>query len=330
MAAKEYKRLSTGRYWLKVSSLWRGQGHLLLASSSGFVENYKRFYFRDIQAVLLRPHNRREVWSFPLTLGLLFFLWVQFALHPKHTEFLGYGAAAYGAVFFAACLAGNLLLGPGCVCQLKTAIQTVELPIKRKRAAQKIMRQLMPLIEEAQRGLPEGGAPSLRPAFSSAAVPAAPPESSAKRPFNPKAHGFLFGALLLDAFLEAGRFFTLNFVYYMVDWLGGVAVVFSLIVALVWQARSETPRILRHLTTIAVFYIIVSYFLGVVSGFSLGRQHPEAIRDQWAFMKMAAAQPPDATGFTLLVTIFSLVVSSVLGLIGILELMRVLRRKTTG
>ena len=36
------------------ASLWVGKDHLLCIDTNGYTETYKRFYFRDIQAVILR------------------------------------------------------------------------------------------------------------------------------------------------------------------------------------------------------------------------------------------------------------------------------------
>jgi hypothetical protein len=48
-------------------------------------------------------------------------------------------------------LVANLLLGPTCVCHLKTAVQTEELPsLRRLRRARKVLARLRPLIVAAQ------------------------------------------------------------------------------------------------------------------------------------------------------------------------------------
>ena len=62
MAEKEYQRLTRARlrragFFTAVatrSSLWLGKDHLLCIDSNGYGEDYKRFYFRDIQTITLR------------------------------------------------------------------------------------------------------------------------------------------------------------------------------------------------------------------------------------------------------------------------------------
>src|SRR5205809_7300860 len=59
---KAYRRLP-GRTsgFLSYSRLWLGPDHLLLARTAFFSEEYKRFYFRDIQAVVPRRTTLREI-----------------------------------------------------------------------------------------------------------------------------------------------------------------------------------------------------------------------------------------------------------------------------
>jgi hypothetical protein len=42
-------------------SLWLGEDHLLCVDSNGYAETYKRFYFRDVQAITDSAQTRRRV-----------------------------------------------------------------------------------------------------------------------------------------------------------------------------------------------------------------------------------------------------------------------------
>ena len=61
MPEKEYIRLARGRRSNIAgfstsggyASLWQGKDHLLSIDSSGYTEEYKRFYYRDIQAIII-------------------------------------------------------------------------------------------------------------------------------------------------------------------------------------------------------------------------------------------------------------------------------------
>src|SRR6058998_2759471 len=114
---KAYRRLP-GREagFLSYSRLWLGPDHLLVARTAFFSEEYKRFYFRDIQAVVTRRTEFREILNviFVIT-GVIF---------GVLAGFTGSGWQAFLVVmtvtfFFA--LIVNWLRGPTCVCHVRTA-----------------------------------------------------------------------------------------------------------------------------------------------------------------------------------------------------------------
>ena len=64
MSNKEYRRLTRGRTRPGFAvafggrcSLWLGRDHLLRIDSSGYTESYRRFFLRDIQAVMMACEN---------------------------------------------------------------------------------------------------------------------------------------------------------------------------------------------------------------------------------------------------------------------------------
>ena len=48
--------------------LYLGNDHLLAVDNHAFSEDYKRFYFSDIQAIITRETRRGAVWSIALSL----------------------------------------------------------------------------------------------------------------------------------------------------------------------------------------------------------------------------------------------------------------------
>src|SRR4051794_34386591 len=48
---------------ISVDQYWAGDDHLLLVSSSFAVESYRRFYYHDIEAFIIRPTNARRTWG---------------------------------------------------------------------------------------------------------------------------------------------------------------------------------------------------------------------------------------------------------------------------
>jgi hypothetical protein len=128
-------------------SLWLGSDHLLSVETSGFTERYKRFYFRDIQALVLR---RTKVWEYTnlacgIAAGLLLLVAILTSTTPVRYVFL----CLVTPVVIG--LIGNLAFGPTCACQIRTAVQTENLPsLCRLRRTRAIIERLRPLIAGAQ------------------------------------------------------------------------------------------------------------------------------------------------------------------------------------
>ncbi len=130
--------------------LWMGGDHILLADRTYYTETYKRFYFRDIQAVIIRKTNRAAGWNYALgMLALLFSLWALSMVNLPGRVTLWIFAGFFG--FFTMV---NLLLGPTCATHIKTAVQTEQLyPWNRLRRARKGMAKLRPRLLQAQGGV---------------------------------------------------------------------------------------------------------------------------------------------------------------------------------
>jgi hypothetical protein len=154
MAEPEYRRLTRGRnrYLFAValaarSSLWLGKDHLLQIDTNGYTETYKRFYFRDIQALVLCKTNAglRQTVVLGAITGVLTLIAI-----------LGTGeivAWVFGslAALFGIGLLLELVAGPTSKCYLRTAVQTEHLvSLPRVRGAQKVLASLHPLITQVQ------------------------------------------------------------------------------------------------------------------------------------------------------------------------------------
>jgi hypothetical protein len=119
-----YRRLpGRGVTLTHYAHLYQGPDHLLQSASSAYSETYKRFYFRDIQAIVVR---KTQAWLVGVLVCL--FPGVGFVIGALAAD----GATAAilwgGAGILMLGSAINLLLGPSCVCYLQTAVQTEKLP----------------------------------------------------------------------------------------------------------------------------------------------------------------------------------------------------------
>jgi hypothetical protein len=154
VAEKEYQRLTRAhaRSQFAVaavsrSSLWLGKDHLLCIDSNGYTENYKRFYFRDIQAIIIRKTERHKYWGLVFAvLAVAFF----FPAGLSSEVVIKYAFGSIAGIFVMIFLI-NLALGPASACQIRTAVQVEDLPsLNRLRRARKVLNRVRPLVVAVQ------------------------------------------------------------------------------------------------------------------------------------------------------------------------------------
>jgi len=183
MAEPQYHRLTWGQrrrsgviaFCCIRSSLWLASDHLLGLDSTGYSESYKRFYFRDIQAVTIRLSRRRLIWNWVLGVPTAICLvgWGYDLLVSRNMSLGGIITGVTVTLLFALPLLLNNLRGPTCVCHLRTAVQTEELPsLGRLAKARRILDRLRPLIAQAQGQLAPEEIPSRVQAWTAAATAA--------------------------------------------------------------------------------------------------------------------------------------------------------------
>ncbi len=180
--AGDFQAFSTRR------RLWLGPDHMLLVETAYFNERYRRFFYRDIEAFILRRTVQSTVLS--LVLGALCALWLILVFVGWGTWFQYFSVvmlSIFGGLFLF-----NLVAGPTCQCCIRTGVQTESLPFNRLRYALQAIERLRPLIESAQADLPKPAqvlaAPEIRtrvyralqalPARPAAAAPAAAPAAA--------------------------------------------------------------------------------------------------------------------------------------------------------
>lgn len=125
-------------------TLWLGPDHVLSVRTLPFTEHYRRYYFRDIQAIVLTESGSSVAYYLYASAAflLLMFLLLGYTWHPFWATLCG--------------LTGAVLLTfglrvPNCACYLQTATGVVRLPsLGRVRAARKALAIMKPAIEGAQ------------------------------------------------------------------------------------------------------------------------------------------------------------------------------------
>ena len=143
----QYVRLTRGaRSFIRQTSLWLGNDHLLAVHIEGYVERYQRFAYRDIQALLLR----RTPWFIvsALIAGILLIPALLLVILSAPDFRI---AAAIPAGLLGVLLTINLIRGPTCTCYLQTAVKTEKLTgLNRVRKARRIIAALKVRVDQAQ------------------------------------------------------------------------------------------------------------------------------------------------------------------------------------
>lgn len=124
---KPIKGLGTGWGGLQLgvrSRLYQGPDHLLIVLNSGYTEEYKRVFYRDVRYVVARDSNDQTVQAWLAVAGFLIC-----------SLFFFFGHWGLGIVFtapFVLWFAVNVLRGSTCRAYVNTDVQTLELPIPRR------------------------------------------------------------------------------------------------------------------------------------------------------------------------------------------------------
>jgi hypothetical protein len=145
---KEYHKLPgskkgfiIGRY-----TLWQGVDHLLHIYYRIGVEDYKRFYFSDIQAIITRKTIAGRIQNG--VLGIIFMLCASVA-GLNNGGWFAFWVALAGVLILLLLI--NLYRGPTCKTKLMTAVQIEKLhSLHRLKNAIKVMDQLASQIQSVQ------------------------------------------------------------------------------------------------------------------------------------------------------------------------------------
>jgi hypothetical protein len=135
-------------------SLWLGPDHLLSVETNGYTETYKRFYFRDIQAIIVRQTKLRSIMNGILVAPLVgCLIGLILTLFSRPLDEVGVLICLILSAVFLLLLLINSMLGAGCVCYLRTAVQIEVLPsLYRVPKMRRIFNEIQPLIAAVQGG----------------------------------------------------------------------------------------------------------------------------------------------------------------------------------
>ncbi len=143
-----YKKLPGGGIGLiQRVALWMAADHLLLVRATSFGENYKRFYFHDIQGVVVRRTAGRLKRFVSFSLGALAIT----GLAALADSALVVGTAVSCGVIVGLIALYDGIAGPSCLCHIRTSVQVERIEsIRRLRVARRVLERIRPAILAAQ------------------------------------------------------------------------------------------------------------------------------------------------------------------------------------
>jgi hypothetical protein len=268
--ATPYRKLPGSSGMLLKSKLWLGPDHVMHVRRSLFSEEYRRYYFRDIQALVLIEKDRLALYFYVLA-GVLE-LGAGLLLYNQHP--MWGGVAGMLAVFVA-------ILGwqyPDCICSLKTAVSNDVLwPLGRLRYARPAIALLRDAVEAAQ-GAWSSDAPL--PAEGAAAreeMPIAP--AIPLRHFAGGVHVWLFAVMLAAAANSTFEALHRSTALAVLNSAMGLAIIALVILAAIRQRRTDVPRAIRRVVVVSAAWIGISFVVGMILGLmlmaKLDLRHPD-------------------------------------------------------
>lgn len=317
----EYRRLpgKKRKTIMGRDTAWMGPDHLLIVESTGFSETYKRFYYRDIQAVTILKTRKALIVNsvlFALITGLT--VW-GIHLYPGHLSpvsvFLWIISGVMGIY-----LIFNLPQGASCQVWIHTRVQKEKIrSLFGTRVAKKALRRLVPAIEQAQGRLSDESAKTVRNRVHAGIAKKPSPGQPAEKPATLAWHRLLFPGTVI-----AGCLAGISIVYrspfllaFLSIWLmAGLAVA---VIASALQSRTDLGRGVRRISWMtAGGYLLVlgiGYAEMMVYWITMAaRLNPFQTQNQWEMMKLYARM--DVTGNPVLLAM-NLIQAAVLIILGI-------------
>ncbi len=194
MTQPVYRKLTSRRRKLSgYSQLWMGDDHLLLVRSARVVENYQRFAFKDILAIVISDGPDLTALAAFLIVAALG--WASIALAVSSTFGRGFFIVTGFTVLALAIV--DIARGPRCRCVLHTAVSKEVLsPVSRRARTWEFLSQVLPAIEAVQGAV--NVAQLQMQSNSAASATPEPPEVKHGRSYVAE---ILFGLLALSAAL---------------------------------------------------------------------------------------------------------------------------------
>jgi hypothetical protein len=298
--------------------LWRAHDHLLSVSYRFGDEYYKRFYYKDIQTIIIHKTVMGKVQN-----GIMGGMTVLFGIMAFFTGDIG--AVVFGILAFAttSLLLTNIIFhGPTCECHIQTAVQKEKLKsLKFLKKAIKAADIIKEQIEQAQ-GVISGQ--ELNTAFNVAASKETTVniDEAASLPLHSNIHQALFILLLLLGMCVAYSFLHQTLVVSFIETLLGLGTSVIMVIALVRQYQIRIASNVRVITWVTLGYTCGYLACGYIIFIFLLIKNPTLANNQWELFKTLSALSPLSHPLLTGIGIFTISGALILGISGLFLLKR--------
>jgi hypothetical protein len=302
-------------------TLWQGGDHLLQIYSRVGVEDYKRFYFNDIQAIITRKTIAGKIQN--IVLGLLLLLFTI----PAVLNDGGWSVfwAALAGVLLIVMLV-NLFRGPTSETKLLTAVQTEKLhSLHRLKNAINVMDRLRSIIQNVQGRLSRedrGKIPVRRVNHNGVKESSQQADNSKMVPRHEKGkfHLVLFGLLVLYGGLTSSGFLFNHVVVTFLSAIAGICMGIFVIIALVKQHNTDMSNALRAITWASLGFVSITFIAGYGVSMVFAFKNPGLAYNQWELFKSISSLAPWENPLVLGLYIFAICGGLFLGISGLFTL----------
>jgi hypothetical protein len=303
----------------KSCTLWLAADHLLMIFGMQFIQEFKRFYLRDIQALTVRKTDVAKHWTIVLGVLTVLFGVLGFVIKDSVGSWILWSICAFFGIFASI----NAAKGPSCIVEIKTAVQTEELSsLKRLRHARKTISILRPLIDEAQGKLTaeeiitQTGAAFQRASQNPETLAASLNIASTLKYCSGRIHQILFSLLLFVGLLDVLHFYFHPLWLIIIESMIALSLVGLTITALIKQSGTDVSAGLRRATWITSAYLGLSYLIAIGEGVAVSASNPTIAQDELAIFQYYSELNPLETPWLFGILIFTSTCSILLGFIG--------------
>ena len=299
-------------------TLWQGSDHLLQIYSRLGVEDYKRYYFDDIQAIITHKTGSGKIQN--IILGAIFSLFCFFAVASEGSWRL---LPAIIAVPILLILLINVLRGPTCETVLLTAVQTEKLyPLHRLKATEPVMNRLRSIIEQRQGRINPAvfDRQTISPSIQRTERPVGGTQRhglKAHKHERGRVHLGLFALLVVDGLIVAASFMHTHMALTLLGSVVTMVLGICVVVALVKQHESNLKQSVRTLTWAALGYVCFSFIAGYIVSMGIAFRHPQILRNQWELFKLLSSTTPWESPLIMTINIIAMSGAAFIGILGL-------------